>query len=539
MKNIVIFSGSSHPQFVDSICDQLGIERGKVKLNKFSNMETNIEFQESVRGKDVFIVQSGCGNVNDSIMELLIMVGACKTATAKSVNAVLPSFPYARQPDVPYAKSHSSILRFWTPQASGLTEKEDSQIMIPEPNSSAMKPLDTEDVLASPEALGFGISPLQNISYLDESNFGNAKAEAAETFRGPHKEVKSIDIPKKKNTDPSGYRISGFNSLRQEDFGSPPNRAPLSSSFKADSPFKLSSLRTTPFGSLPARASRKESYPFTLNESDMPVGSPTSPMILPALNYTTMAEILQTKMISTAPQPKKEVPQDLFYSTPVPKSTGYKRWSARTGTLVANLLTEIGADRIITMDLHDPQFQGYFDVPVDLLYAEPSILYYIKNNIPDYQNAVIVSPDAGGAKRATSIANKLRLNFALIHKEGKVKNNKKISLVGDVKDKVAIIIDDIADTCGTLGLAAEILVAHGAREVHAIVTHGMLSGPAIEVINGSALSSVAVTNTIPQDEKLQRCSKLVSIDVSSTFAEAIRRIYYGESLTQMFKTRWF
>lgn len=535
MKNIVVFSGSSHPQFVDLICEHLGIQRGHVRLNKFSNFETNVEFQDSVRDKDVFIVQSGCGNVNDSIIELLIMVGACKTASAKSVNAVLPSFPYARQPDVPYAKSQTHILRYWTPQESGLTEKDDSEIIFPIENT--IKNTSAEDLVLSPDGLSFPIypaakdTPKSSLSKIIQKDFNpfvpsdkgpsTLFKEASESE--PSACTQPISIPQRPGSYSSSFEKQFY----------------LNSLDKTDSLLRQTGSLGSFQGSIPIRSARRVSTSFTLNEVDMPVGSPTSPMILPALSQTSMAQILQTKMVPVASVPKKEKPKDLYYTTPLPKSSGYKRWSARTGTLVANLLTESGADRIITMDLHDPQFQGYFDVPVDLLYAEPSILHYIKNHIPNYQEAVVVSPDAGGAKRATSIANKLNLEFALIHKEGKVKDPKKISLVGNVEDKIAIIIDDIADTCGTLGLAAEILLAEGASEIHAIVTHGMLSGPALEVINKSCLSSVAVSNTIPQDLKLKQCSKLVAIDVSHTFAEAIRRIYYGESLTQMFKARWF
>jgi ribose-phosphate pyrophosphokinase len=180
------------------------------------------------------------------------------------------------------------------------------------------------------------------------------------------------------------------------------------------------------------------------------------------------------------------------------------------------------------MDLHASQIQGFFNVPVDNLYAEPSILNYIRDHI-DYRNAVIVSPDAGGAKRATALADRLDLPFALIHKE-RVRANEvsKMTLVGAVREKVAILVDDMADTCGTLAKAAETLRSHGAREIFAIVVHGILSGKAIEVINTSELSRVVVTNTVPHEDKKRQCPKIQTIDIAPTLAEAIRRTHNGE-----------
>lgn len=147
------------------------------------------------------------------------------------------------------------------------------------------------------------------------------------------------------------------------------------------------------------------------------------------------------------------------------------------------------------MDLHASQIQGFFNVPVDNLYAEPSVLRWIRENL-DSKNCVIVSPDAGGAKRATSIADRLETAFALIHKERPRPNEVgRMVLVGDVQDKVAILVDDMADTCGTLAKAAQTVSDHGAREVWAIVTHGILSGKAIDTINASVLSGLVVTNS--------------------------------------------
>ncbi|RSL85940.1 Ribose-phosphate pyrophosphokinase 2 [Fusarium floridanum] len=177
---------------------------------------------------------------------------------------------------------------------------------------------------------------------------------------------------------------------------------------------------------------------------------------------------------------------------------------------------------------------GFFNVPVDNLFAEPSIFRWIRENL-NIDDCVIVSPDAGGAKRATSIADRLKIAFALIHKERPRPNVVgRMVLVGDVEDKTAIIVDDMADTCGTLAKAAATLNEHGARQVFAIVTHGILSGNAIETINQSCLSGLVVTNTVPLGDKVERCPKLKVIDVSGTLAEAIRRTHNGESVSYLF-----
>ncbi|OMJ11278.1 Ribose-phosphate pyrophosphokinase 2 [Smittium culicis] len=289
------------------------MDLSRVTVTKYSNQETAVVIGESVRDEDVFIIQSGCDEINDNLMELLIMINACKTASARRISAVIPVFPYARQ------------------------DKKDK------------------------------------------------------------------------------------------------SRAPI------------------------------------------------------------------------------------------------------TAKLVANMLSVAGADHVITMDLHASQIQGFFDCPVDNLYGEPSVLKYIKENIPDWKNAVIVSPDAGGAKRATSLADHLDLDFALIHKERKKANEvSRMVLVGDVAGKTAILVDDMADTCGTLGLAAKTLMDNKAVKVYAIVIHGVLSGKALQVINDSVLTKVVVTNTIPHEHKKAICPKLDTIDISSIFAESIRRTHNGESVSYLF-----
>ncbi|XP_026472008.1 ribose-phosphate pyrophosphokinase 1 isoform X2 [Ctenocephalides felis] len=338
MPNIKVFSGSSHVDLAQRIVDRLGIDLGKVVTKKFSNLETCVEIGESVRGEDVYIVQSGSGEINDNLMELLIMINACKIASASRVTAVIPCFPYARQ--------------------------------------------DKKDKVST------------------GSDSGNKVI---------------TDMIKRSN---------------------------------------------------------------------------------------------EWKFRSRAPISAK---------------------------LVANMLSVAGADHIITMDLHASQIQGFFDIPVDNLYAEPAVLKWIKENIAEWRNSIIVSPDAGGAKRVTSIADRLNVEFALIHKERKKANEvASMVLVGDVKDRVAILVDDMADTCGTICHAAEKLTEAGATKVYAILTHGIFSGPAISRINNACFEAVVVTNTIPQDGHMKDCPRIQCIDVSMMFAEAVRRTHNGESVSYLF-----
>ncbi|KAK3374302.1 phosphoribosyltransferase-like protein [Lasiosphaeria ovina] len=310
---IKLISGRSHPDLSEKIAKRLGIEVARTISLNYSNQETSFTVGESVRDEDVFVMQStATGDVNEGLMELLIIISACRTASARRITAVIPNFPYARQ------------------------DKKDK------------------------------------------------------------------------------------------------SRAPI---------------------------------------------------------------------------------------------------SAR---LVANMLQTAGANHIVTVDLHASQIQGFFSVPVDNLYAEPSFLRYIRENFTA-EDCVIVSPDAGGAKRATSIADHLNTAFALIHKERPRPNVVgRMVLVGNVVDKIAILVDDMADTCGTLVKAAAVLKENGAKSVLALVTHGILSGNAIETLNGSVLEALVVTNTVPLGDKVERCPKLRVIDISPTIAEAIRRTHNGESVSYLF-----
>lgn len=313
MPNIKVFTGTSHPEIAKKITSRLGLELGRATTKTFSNKEINVEIGESVRGEDVYIVQSGCGDINDNLMELFIMINACKIASASRVTAVIPCFPYSRQ-----------------------DKKEKS-------------------------------------------------------------------------------------------------RAPI------------------------------------------------------------------------------------------------------TAKLLANLVSVAGADHVITIDLHASQIQGFFNIPVDNLYAEPAITKWIKENIPEWKSLVMVSPDAGGVKRMTAIADRLDIDFAIIHKERQRANEGDSTvLVGDVRNRIAIMVDDLADTCDTIVKGAESLRDAGASKIYAICTHGIFAGNAIDKINGSCLEALVVTNTIPQEKNMKLCSKLQTIDISVMLAEAIRRTHYAESVSYLF-----
>ncbi len=201
--------------------------------------------------------------------------------------------------------------------------------------------------------------------------------------------------------------------------------------------------------------------------------------------------------------------------------------------LLADLITTAGADRVMSMDLHAGQIQGFFDIPVDHLYASPILLEYIRKLGAD--EMVIVSPDAGGVERARYYAKKLGCTIAIIDKRRPKPNVSEIMhIIGDIKGKTAIIVDDIVDTAGTLTNAAAALYEEGAKEVYACCTHPVLSGNAIEKINNSPLKELAVTNTIKFDRPIPT-DKIRVLSVGALIGEAIRRVYHKESLSAIFE----
>ena len=311
MEEFIIFTGNSNPAFAKKICEYLNIELGGAKVKRFSDGEVQIEIDENVRSKDVFVVQATCSPVNENLVELLLMIDALKRSSAIRITAVIPYYGYSRQ-----------------------------------------------DKKVAP-------------------------------------------------------------------------RVPISAK------------------------------------------------------------------------------------------------------LVADLLTVAGADRIITMDLHAGQIQGFFNIPVDNLFAAPVLISYMKNNFNN--DLVIVSPDAGGVERARAFAKRLNAGLAIIDKRRDAPNKAKaMAVIGDVVGKTVVILDDMVDTAGTLTEAAGALVGKGAAEVHACCAHPVLSGPAVERIVASDLNSLVVTDTIPLRNAAADCGKIKVLTVTELFGEAIIRCHRGDSVTSLF-----
>ncbi|HEX2464875.1 MAG TPA: ribose-phosphate pyrophosphokinase [Thermoanaerobaculia bacterium] len=204
-----------------------------------------------------------------------------------------------------------------------------------------------------------------------------------------------------------------------------------------------------------------------------------------------------------------------------------------TAKLMADLISRAGADRLLTMDLHAAQVAGFFDMPVDHLFAAPVILDAIRDmGIPE---VVIVSPDAGGVARARAIAKRLDVDLAIVDKRRIAPNEAEImNVIGDVRDRDVLIVDDIVDTAGTLVNTVEALRAQGARRIFAAGIHGILSGPALDRIERSALEALLVTDTTPIDDKLEKSGKLRGLSVAPLLGEAIRRIHDNSSVTALF-----
>ena len=204
-----------------------------------------------------------------------------------------------------------------------------------------------------------------------------------------------------------------------------------------------------------------------------------------------------------------------------------------TSKLVADLITTAGAQRVLCVDLHAGQIQGFFNIPVDHLYAAPVVLDDIKSRFSG--EVVVVSPDAGGTERARAFAKRLNAGLAIIDKRRSAANVSEVMhIIGDVDGKTCIIVDDMIDTAGTLCQAATALKAHGAGDVHATATHAVLSGPALERINASSLKEVLICNTIPAEAKVIECPRLRIISVAKLLAEAINRIHGDESVSSLF-----
>ena len=204
-----------------------------------------------------------------------------------------------------------------------------------------------------------------------------------------------------------------------------------------------------------------------------------------------------------------------------------------SANVVANMMEAAGINRVLTMDLHADQIQGFFDIPVDNIYASPVLLSDLKGK--NYSDLVVVSPDVGGVVRARALAKQLGCDLAIIDKRRPKANVSEVMhVIGEIEGRNCVIMDDMIDTAGTLVKAAEVLKERGAKSVFAYCTHPILSGPAIERISKSHLDEVVITNTIPLNQEAAACKKIRQLSVAFLFAETIRRISDGESVTSLF-----
>ena len=222
---------------------------------------------------------------------------------------------------------------------------------------------------------------------------------------------------------------------------------------------------------------------------------------------------------------------------------GYARQDRRTkartpitAKLVANMMVSSGIERVLTMDLHAAQIQGFFDIPVDNLYASPifalDIRHAFKSQLPD---VTVVSPDVGGVARARELAQRIGAPLSIVDKRREKPGEvAEMTVIGDVKDRVCIIVDDIVDTAGTLCKGAEVLQEAGAKEVHAYISHGVLSGPAIERVTGSVMKSLVVTDTIEATEETRAAENIRIVPTAPMFAQAIQNIWHGTSVSSLF-----
>jgi ribose-phosphate pyrophosphokinase len=221
---------------------------------------------------------------------------------------------------------------------------------------------------------------------------------------------------------------------------------------------------------------------------------------------------------------------------------GYARQDRKPGPrtpisakLVANLITTAGADKVLTMDLHAGQIQGFFDIPTDNLFASPVLVEDMQRRYKDREKMMIVSPDVGGVVRARAFASRMDVPLAIIDKRReKAGQSEVMNVIGDVEGYHCVFVDDIVDSAGTLCNAAGALIAQGAKSASAYVSHGVFSGPAIDRINASALEHVVTTNSIQATPEIEACKKIIQISIAPLFAKAIRRIHEESSVSVLF-----
>jgi ribose-phosphate pyrophosphokinase len=207
-----------------------------------------------------------------------------------------------------------------------------------------------------------------------------------------------------------------------------------------------------------------------------------------------------------------------------------------TAKLVADLIEAAGVTRVVSMDMHAGQIQGFFSIPFDHLYAAPVLLEHMRKRFDgDSQNVVIVSPDAGGVERARAFSKRLGTSLAIIDKRRPKPNvSEVVNIIGDVKGRDAIIVDDMIDTAGTLCAAAQAVKDQGARSVFAVASHGVLSRPAVDRINASPIEELFITDTIPPRDDVRACSKIKVFSVAKMCGEAVKRIHHGDSISSLF-----
>ncbi|MEL6690927.1 MAG: ribose-phosphate pyrophosphokinase [Pseudomonadota bacterium] len=221
---------------------------------------------------------------------------------------------------------------------------------------------------------------------------------------------------------------------------------------------------------------------------------------------------------------------------------GYARQDRRTkartpisAKLVANMVLEAGIERVLTMDLHAAQIQGFFDIPVDNLYASPIFALDIRSHFGDLSDVMVVSPDVGGVARARELAQRIGAPLSIVDKRREKPGEiAEMTVIGDVKGKKCLIVDDICDTAGTLCKAAEVLLDHGATEVHSYITHGVLSGPAVERITNSVMKTLVITDTIEATDAVKNCKNIRIVPTAPIFAQAILNIWNGTSVSSLF-----
>ncbi|WP_425051643.1 ribose-phosphate pyrophosphokinase [Psychromarinibacter sp. S121] len=224
---------------------------------------------------------------------------------------------------------------------------------------------------------------------------------------------------------------------------------------------------------------------------------------------------------------------------------GYARQDRRTkartpisAKLVANMMVTAGIERILTMDLHAAQIQGFFDIPVDNLYAAPVFALDIEHQFKGkLKDVTVISPDVGGVARARELAKRIGVQLAIVDKRREKPGEvAEMTVIGDVKGKTCIIVDDICDTAGTLCKAAEVLMEQGAKEVHSYITHGVLSGPAVERITKSVMKSLVITDTIQATAPVKAAKNIRIVPTAPIFAQAILNIWNGTSVSSLFET---